>query len=361
MLLRAWRDAGTRERLGIVALALFCALGPAVFTVKAILRPEGDPFPVPSAIPAVPVVLLTLGDVMPSDLAGPREAPAMPRLAAWLRESTQFDSCQAAAPGGAPAVEAALRSAFPGGGRGPTLAEELRRLGYVTFGAASRAVARESDLTQGFDVFEEREEGSAAELAALLDRFLGAHAPPRFFAWLDFADARGVVGEDRARSLGDVDRGVGALVDLLNRRRLGGDGIVLLTSDLAYEPATPLPLRNVLAIQFPYGYRAGTRCPTAISSVDLAPTALEVVRGTAPPAWRGRSRRADVQRFQSSGPAVAGPFPRESGSPLWTAEEDGRVLWTNREFAVLAFRDRTGAPVASSPDRWLAAVRAAAR
>jgi hypothetical protein len=166
-------------------------------------------------------------------------------------------------------------------------------------------------------------------------------------------EARGAGGDARRAALLAADEAVGRVVECLRRRRIQADGLYILTSDPRTPPSGELPLRGVLGIQFPFEYRSGSVCPTAASAADLAPTIVETVRGTPQPAWRGRSRRADVQHFQSSGPAVAGPFPVGAGS-AWVAEEGGQVLVATPEGAMIAYRGG-GSP----PERLASAVRAA--
>jgi hypothetical protein len=336
------------SRAARIALVALCALGPAVFLVKGIVRPGGDVFPKPAAIPAVPVLLITIGGVSPADVTGPRTAPPMPHLSAFLRDATTFTAPQLGAAPGAPAVATALFGSFAkdhgvatASARAeaavPALASELKKLGFATAHFSNSNLASEHALTAGFDLVRELPGAKGSEVAAELARFLGNEPPPRFFAWIDLADARGAA--KTKNTLADADAGLGAVVEALASRRIGGDAITLLAADP--NELSAIPTRAILAIQFPFEKYAGQVCPVALSTADLAPTALEVVRGAPPASWSGRSRKPDVQRFLSSGPSVAGPFPRAGGPPLWCAEESLRTLIATGDGAIVQFSDRS--------------------
>lgn len=367
------------SRASKLALYALCALAPVVFLVKAAVKPEGDVFPVPSPVPAVPVILLTIGDVTTEDLAGPRSNLPMPNTTALLRDSTQFASSVTCAPGGASFVVSTLASSFvtdqgaPSDATKlraawPTLATELKRqstekkVAFKTAAFLNSNIGSSAGLQAGFDTLEEGDASTASELVASFDRWLGADTPPRFFVWFDFGEARGA-GSSRREKLLQIDAGVGALIQLLHRRRIAGDGVILLASDPGSAGEAPLDKRDapraIVSIQLPYEYRSGTVCPVSISTIDLAPTALELLRFGAPPAWRGRGRaKLDIGKFVSTGPAVAGPFAIANKN-AWVADQWPRTLWATPSGEILQFIDRSDVNNKNVPPELLQAIVAA--
>lgn len=367
------------SRAAKLALFALCALGPLVFLVKAAVKPEGDVFPAPSPIPAVPVILLTISGVGPADIVGPRNALPMPHFTALLRDSTQFASAVTAAPGAPGFLTSILAASFPPD-HGvvsdttkmrpafPTLATELKRQAAeknITIPAAAflnQPAATAAGIQAGFDPLSEKPGARPAELVGAFDTWLGAATPPRFFAWLHFGDAT-AAGAERAEQLRSMDGAIGDLVALLHRRRIGGDGVILIATDpgaAAGDLTKENAARGIVAIQLPYEYRSGIVCPLSISSVDLAPTALELLRLSAPPAWRGRGRaRVDIAKFVSSGPAIAGPFAAPGGE-AWIAEQWPRTLWATRDGATLKFTDRNNPANQVAPADLLNSIKAVA-
>jgi hypothetical protein len=357
-----------RTKLLFISL---CALGPVVFLVKTAVKPEGDVLPAPKQTPAVPILLITLGGVAPADLAGPRSAEPMPHLSSLLRDSMQFASSVTAAPGGAPFLASVLSASLPmdhgvteDGARAkttyPTLATVLKKASadratpIPTWAFTNATYISGSDLQTGIDRWVEKPGVAATELVRDFAAGIPGDAPPRFFAWFDFHDVHSGRG-DRKQMLENVDRAVGEILAILAEKRIQGDGVILLATDPGAAGADGIA-RGIVTIQFPFEYRAGVVCPVSASSIDLAPTALEILRIPPPPAWRGRSRAADARRFLSSGPALAGPAATRHGV-AWIAEEWPRTLVGTPSGEILNFIDRSNPSQTVPPASLLNGIR----
>jgi sulfatase-like protein len=328
------------ERAARVALLALCLLGPAVFVAKAVLRPEGDRFRAPGRVPAVPVVLATLASVSAYDVA------AMPSLTGLLRRGTHFQSAISATNDDASALASILCGSLPRdhrvtrfgerAGDFPTLATELSRAGFETVAFLGSPLASGCGLERGFDKVLGGGSHRGAELVEELDRWIAERVRPRFFAWIDLRDAQRPHPDGRAAALAAADSALRALVVSLERRRIGGDVLLIVASDHGDDGAEAPPgerlspeiLRGVALLRFPYGELAGAEIPGSISAIDLAPTALELLKLTPPREWRGKGRLQDVQGMPS-GPAMGGPFHQTGGPELWVAEGGPWLLKTD--------------------------------
>ncbi|MFN0206326.1 MAG: hypothetical protein ACKVS6_08420 [Planctomycetota bacterium] len=350
------------SRLSKLFLIALCALGPFVFLIKAAVSPEGDAFPIPSAIPAVPVMIITIDGVVASDLAGPRTAEPMPHLAALIRDSTHFASTMAASPGGSVFLASIATGSLPLDHHVtktgetlkpgfPTLATELKRqareksLEMPAFVFSNSKLFSDANLQIGFDTIVEKPGAKAADLAAEFQQKLGEHLPPRFFVWFDFRDLSNQPS-DRKAALSAIDEGIGSIISVLHKHGIQGDGVLMLATDPGAGSPDAVP-RGIVTIQLPYEYRSGVQCPVSISTIDLAPTALEILRLGVPPSWRGRSRKIDVSRFVPTGPALGGPCEWPQGS-AWIAEQDAQTLIAVPGGSIVKFTDRAN-PRNSTP------------
>ncbi len=361
----------TGSRAARLALVALCALGPAVFAVKAVVRPGGDVHPKPAAVKAVPVILLTLSPLVPADLAGPRAAQPMPALSELLRDGILFPAALAASDDPAAALVSVLTGSLASShgvssasdriaGDFPTLAVALRRAGFRTLAVRMSSAFTETGLSLGFETFRELPGSTPSGAVAELDALLGEETPARFLAWLDLRVPPG----DGARVA--LDDGVRALHGLLARRRIQGDCVVLTAS----VPAEGVPQRTgpdglarpVLSVRLPYEYRATTQVPASVSAIDLAPLAVEVVQAPVPPRWTGRSRTREIVALAAlpGAPAVAGPFGA-GASAEWVAEEWPVTVFVHADGSLArppVDRARPGAAVA--PPALVEAARAAA-
>lgn len=369
------------SRASKLTLYALCALGPAVFLIKAAVKPEGDIVPIPSAIPAMPVIVITVGGVSPADLEGARSALPMPNTTALLRHGVQFSSSLSGAPAGAPFDISVLTGSFPPdhgvatdtnkmNPSFPTLATEIarqsaeKRIPFPSAAFINSNLGTAAGVQAGFEQFKEKPGVAATELAADFDTWLGAASPPRFFAWLDFGDAR--AAGDRRAALLKIDEAIGNITKMLRRRRISGDCLLMLATDpgptkLGGRDTSWSAPTGVLGIQLPYDYKIGQICPIALSAVDLAPTALEMLRMAAPPAWRGRARaKLDIAKFVCTGPAVAGPFSTVDAGDVWIARQGAQTLWSTAAGGVLLFVDDANAQSTTVPASLLSAAVAAA-
>lgn len=358
------------SRASKIAFLALCVLAPAVFAVKSVLKPGGDLYPLPSKTPAVPILLVTVDGVDARELAVPRAEHPMPALAAWVRDGASFAtglpgsddpaSARAALLTGALARDhgvTGLTSRLPEDRK--TLAGELRAIGYKTLAVPSRPEYESCGLGLGFDSV--RIAPSPAAAVEELDRFLGDAAPPRFFAWLDLCPS----SRDPQIGRRELDGALAALELLLERRRIQGDGFWMLATlpprrEAAGAALRPRVPRSAIALRYPYERRSGSVLPGSASAIDLAPTALQLVRATPPPAWRGRSRILDTEQVASiAGPAIAGPFLSFTKA-LWAAEQGSALLLIDGAGDVAEFTDPSDPNARRPPEQLLAAARAAA-
>jgi arylsulfatase A-like enzyme len=272
-------------------------------------------------------------------------------------------------------------------GQYPTIAEELRDRGYLTAGFAANHIygTYETGLARGFIRFEDyrltpRQIGLSSELGQMLSgkrsglairsvhrsyaptvnrQFLDWLPEPGgrpFFAFLNYMDAHvpyGTPPEWEQRFVADpdprvnrydaalaaLDSQLGVLFDSLTARGVLNNTVVIVTSDHGEhlgdhgidDHANSLYaqlLRVPLVVRFPGRVPNGRRIDQAVSTIDLAPTILDLAGLPANPGFVGRSLR----RFWD-GPGVIGDsvmFAQVDRSPLpksWFRNHEG-PLWS---------------------------------
>ena len=193
-----------------------------------------------------------------------------------------------------------------------TLAERLKAAGYSTHAAVSALVLnRRYNLAQGFDSYDDdlwaedaprlfmirdrRAARTAERVAGWLETWWETKPRRPFFVWTHFYDPHQPyepLVEDRALSptgydaeIAAADRGVGRLLDELERLGVLDDTLVVLTADhgeslgehnekthaiFVYDATLRVPL----LLRSPRLFSAGTVYPGPVQSVDLVPTIL---------------------------------------------------------------------------------------
>ncbi len=204
-----------------------------------------------------------------------------------------------------------------------TLAEVLNTAGYTTHAEVAAVVMQEStQIAQGFQsvrdtnsegvhfkaVLREREGELKAEVAMARDgsdiadsgiAFLREHADTPFFLWLHFFDAHApysppapqaaLIPESRYHAeVAYQDEQLGRFISELEQRGLRDDTLVIITSDhgeglfehgerthsyFLYESTVRIPLL-LWGLE---GLPAGQRISSLVRSVDIAPTALDLL------------------------------------------------------------------------------------
>lgn len=230
----------------------------------------------------------------------------------------------------------------------PLLAEVLQKAGFATAAfVSSIVVSRQSGLARGFDTYSDRflvEADDARFLDQIQKRgdgptaeaitWLESHRTGRLFLWLHLYDPHDPYEPPEPYASRYADRPydgevawsdelVGRLDAALERLGLRNDTLLVVTSDhgeglgehgeavhgyFLYETTLHVPL----LVRGP-GVPAGTRVGTTFRSVDLFPTALDLL-GLAPlPRLSGRSQ-ADALRGGAQ--AASEPTYAESLTPL---------------------------------------------
>lgn len=229
--------------------------------------------------------------------------------------------------------------------RALTLAEVLKQAGYATFAVVGGGQLEPVyGLDQGFDVYEVR--GTFAEVEGRGRKLLGKRPPEPFFLFLHayethhpytpegwrlaMFEAEGYDGDlpdeitiellrevnrgHRTLGAGDLahithaydaeinsmDEAFGELIDWLSENSLYDSSLIVFTSDhgeefgehgwvgwhshTLYEELLRVPL----LLKLPYGAHAGSAVTTAVGSMDVAPTILEMAGIAQPPVFEGR-------------------------------------------------------------------------
>ncbi len=196
-----------------------------------------------------------------------------------------------------------------------TLAERLGQAGYSTHAAVSAIVLnRRYNLAQGFDSYDDdlwaedaprlfmirdrRAAKTAERVAGWLKTWSEATPRKPFFVWTHFFDPHQPyepLAEDRLRcptpydgEIAGVDKGVGRVLDELERLGVLDDTLVILTADhgeslgehgekthavFVYDATLRVPL----ILRSPGLFRAGTVYAGPVRSVDIVPTVLSVL------------------------------------------------------------------------------------
>lgn len=288
--------------------------------------------------PGQNILLFTIDTLRADHLGcyGHRRA-ATPRIDRLAREGVLFEQAVAQVPVTLPSHASILTGIYPPvhGVRDNTyfrldpdaltLAEHLRANGYRTAAFVGAYVLDASfGLGQGFDVYDDRvgsmeasSPGSFAERSAgeVVRAFAGwlkaAPSEGPFFAWIHFFDPHMPYAppspfRERFRSSpydGEVaytDQQVGVALDELRARGQLDDTLVVLTSDhgeslgehgerthgfFVYDATLRIPL----ILRSPRSLPAGLTVEAQVTTVDLAPTLLELAGVSVPEGVQGRS------------------------------------------------------------------------
>ena len=283
--------------------------------------------------PAGPIVLISIDTLRADRLpAYGYRAIQTPAIDALVQDGVLFAQAYAHSPQTLPSHASILtgRLPFQHGVRDnlgfalkdgqPTLAGQLRALGYATAGFVSAYVLRrETGIAQGFDTFDDQlppassevgmgdvQRAGAATIAAA-ERWLDTNGSSRFLLFLHLYEPHTpyTPPERYARLApydGEVaytDELVGTFVASLKRRGLYEDALIVLTSDhgeglgdhgeqehglFLYRETIQVPL----VVKLPGRRGAGRRVSTPVQHVDLLPTILTLAGGSVPAGLPGR-------------------------------------------------------------------------
>lgn len=299
-----------------------CAL--LVGLLAASAPPEGRP----------PNIVLIIADDLGCDDIGPyggfARTPNLDRLAA---EGMRFDRAYVTASSCSPSRASLITGRYPHATEAPelhqpvpasqiTFVEKLRAAGYWTAAAGKWHLG--PALKGRFDEVREAKRDDPSGCAGWLPSLEGCPADKPFFLWLaafdphrDYepgaAEPPHGLGEvavppelpdtpevraDLARYADEVarlDQHVGAVLDELDRRGIAGETLVAFLSD----NGRPFPrskttlyeagIRTPLLIRWPGHVRPGTSCGALASTIDLAPTFLELAGVGVFPTGQGAS------------------------------------------------------------------------
>jgi choline-sulfatase len=250
------------------------------------------------------------------------ETPSLDRLA---REGVLFEQAVSPAPLTLPAHSSIFTGTFPPahgvrdnggfflGDRQTTLAERLRSRGFATGGFVGAYVLDHKwGIAQGFQTYfddfnlstyQSRSLGSVDrpgnEVADRALTWLDAVGSTRFFGWVHFYDAHSpydppepfksrYAGHPYVGEIAFVDSQVGRLLAYLDAHRLTDRTVVVVMGDhgeslgehgegthgfFVYQATTHVPL----LIRAPYDAMAGRRVADTVRSIDILPTALELL------------------------------------------------------------------------------------
>lgn len=277
---------------------------------------------------APPVVLITI-DTWRADYWGKAsDKVPTPALDALADEGAWFETAYCQVPLTPPSHASILTGTYPPthgvrdftsgplNSRVPTLAAILKGRGYQTAAFVSALVLdRVWGLDRGFDLyaadFAPREGGEtspgnvqrkAQETTDEVLRWLSSKATGQpYFLWVHYFDPHHDYAPPepfRSRFASDlyagevayVDAQIGRLISALKKRGEYGHSLIVVTSDhgeslgehgepnhglLLYETTTRIPL----IFKLPQSYQVrGRRVETVVESVDIAPTALQILR-----------------------------------------------------------------------------------
>jgi len=250
-----------------------------------------------------------------------------PRIDRLAREGVRATDAVAAAPITLPSHASILTGLLPPahgvrdngtyalGDDAVTLAERLKAAGYSTHAAVSALVLnRRYNLAQGFDSYDDdlwaedaprlfmirdrRAAKTAERVAGWLDTWSEAKTRRPFFVWTHFYDPHQPyepLPEDRVRcptpydgEIAGADKGVGRIVDELERLGVLDDTLVILTADhgeslgehgekthavFVYDATLHVPF----LLRSPRLFSAGTVYTGPVRSVDIVPTVLSAL------------------------------------------------------------------------------------
>jgi arylsulfatase A-like enzyme/Flp pilus assembly protein TadD len=275
-----------------------------------------------------------------------------PHLNALARQSVLFSHAITPVPLTLPAHAALMTSEYPpvNGARDngealpgsvPTLAEQLRAHGFQTAAfVASFILDRRFGLARGFDEYWgdfhiDRHpgldpgsimiRGDQVEQAA--NEWIVGHASKRFFAFVHFYDLHGpylmpAPWRERFRDdpydgeLAYVDDLIGRLWASLAEKGIARRTLLVIIADhgeslgdhgewnhgfFVYQSTIHVPL----LIRFPDGRFAGTRIPSVVSLIDIAPTACSILDVPAPARFQGHDLVPEIEGRGTSFPHLA--------------------------------------------------------
>ncbi|HVP10893.1 MAG TPA: sulfatase-like hydrolase/transferase [Phycisphaerae bacterium] len=325
------------------------------------------------AAPKPNLLLITL-DTTRADYLGCYSAKAVmtPNLDRLAGEGARFAQCSSCSPLTLPSHASLMTAVYPyvHGARQngtdrvfaatPTLAEALLAAGYHTQAAvASFVLDRRFGLARGFEVYHgvasnnadyplqaERRADAVCDDAVDL---LRSRATEPFFLWVHFYDPHfpyrseshpdEASPEAYADEIAFMDQQIGRLLDELRRRKLDSNTLVVAVGDhgeglgehdepvhgcYLYETTLHVPL----IFRYPGRIGTGQVVSTAVRTIDIAPTILEVLGCPAMPAIEGVSLCSLLQGSNPprSLPAYAETFEANSQfgfSPLRSMTLDG--------------------------------------
>ena len=205
----------------------------------------------------------------------------------------------------------------------PTLASLLRRRGYRT-GAfvAAEVLARSRGLYLGFDIYDDEfqsrnvphappRRGAAAVITRAIQWITAGKSSSPFFVWIHLYDAhapyeataafdRAYPGRPYEAAIASVDAQIGRVLAFLDQTGLIDRTLITVVGDhgealgdhgelthglFVYQSVLRVPF----IVRMPGVGLRGRRVKTAVSSVDLMPTVLELLRADLPKHVDGRS------------------------------------------------------------------------
>ncbi|MBT4560188.1 MAG: sulfatase-like hydrolase/transferase [Planctomycetes bacterium] len=305
-----------------------------------------------------------------------------PNLDRMAKEGVLFERCLAVAPITLPSHTSILTGLYPynHGARNngthhvpdeiETLAETLSANGFAT-GATVSALVLDSryGLDQGFDHYDDNlanatkapmfmfRETKALDTSKRAVRWLQDRGDERWFMWVHFFDPHANYDPPEEFAMADpydgeisyADAGLGELMSALNSMGKLDQTLVVMTADhgdsmgehgesthgmFVYDATTRVPL----LMRHP-SLAQGMRVPDAISSVDIVPTALDLLDIPATIAFDGVST-ADAIRQGEDGRVVRPPVYQEAMNPYYNhGWSDLRALRDNGKRYVRAPRE----------------------
>ncbi len=142
----------------------------------------------------------------------------------------------------------------------------------------------------------------------------------------------------------DVDRGVGRILDELDRQGLTDDTVVVFTSDHGDYmgdhgnfgkgvPGYDCIMRVPCLISYPGRIEPGSRVGGFMEATDLVPTLLEYAGVVREPSLQGRSMRALVEGDESAArDSVYSEFARPGSGHNWAIARTAEWLYANNAF-----------------------------
>ena len=327
-----------------VALCVACGESPPPEPERADRAPSAKAAPPAAKRPdRRPNLMLITLDTTRADALGAygQQLPTSPTMDRLAREGVVFEQVSTTNPETLPAHSTILTGMWPYAhgvranagfvlsDRHTTLAEHLGERGYATSAEiAANVIGGRTQIAQGFDrhrdptsddVVVHTEGGDenrqttrpGSDISAKGIQFIRANRKKEFFVWLHFFDphnpyeaprpyAQRVPESDYHAEIAYTDAQVGAVVDEIERLGLRDDTLVVITADhgegleehgepshsyFVYETVMRVPL----ILWGPSDLPKGRRVAAPVRTVDVAPTALDLLGVPPLPAAQGRS------------------------------------------------------------------------